>query len=152
MRAASPVLYGEDYRFEFGKSWTLRGGEDAQAVIVTSGRAVHEALSAADECAKRQVAVQVIDMPSVDEEALARLAASGKLIVFAEQNNGFLWQNHARMALRRRCSPGKAIAINALDKEGKPQFIHSGLYEELTEAFGLSARKIADTITKGLRA
>ena len=152
MRAASPVLYGEDYQFEFGKSWTLRGGDDARAVIVTSGRAVHEALSAADECAKRQIPVRVIDMPSVDDETLASLASSGKLIVFAEQNNGFLWQNHARMALRRRSSPGNAIALNALDKEGRPQFIHSGLYEELIDAFGLSARQIADTITKGLRA
>src|SRR5215469_7776314 len=152
MRAASPVLYGEDYQFEFGQSWTLRGGDEAQAVIVTSGRGVHEALRAADECAKRQIGVRVIDMPSVDEETLTNLAASGKLIVFAEQNNGFLWQNHARLALRRRFAPGNAIAVNALDHQGRPQFIHSGLYEELIESFGLSARQIADTITKGLRA
>ena len=152
MRAASPVLYGEDYRFQFGKSWTLRGSADDQAVIVSSGRGVHEALAAADECAKRGIGVGVIDMPSVDDELLAYLARSEKLVLFAEQNNGFLWQNYARVILRRRCGAGRAIAVNALDAAGRPQFIHSALYEELLEAFGLSPGRLADVIVKGLSA
>ncbi len=152
MRTPSPVIYGEDYRFEFGKAWTLRQSVDDAAVIVSSGRAVHEALAAADECGRRGVGVGVIDMPSVDEEALASLARTEKLVLFAEQNNGFLWQNYARVLLKRRCGAGRAIAVNALDGEGKPQFIHSGLYEEFLEAFGLSPRQLADTIVKGLKA
>jgi len=152
MRAASPVLYGEDYRFEFGKAWTLRGSADDRAVIVSSGRGVHEALAAADECAKRGIQVGVIDMPSVDEELLADLASSKKLVLFAEQNNGFLWQNYARVILRRRCGAGRAIAVNAQDAAGRPQFIHSALYEELLEAFGLSPARLADVIVKGLSA
>ena len=152
MRAASPVLYGEDYRFEFGKSWKLRGGTDDQAVIVSSGRGVHEALAAAEECAKRGIPVGVIDMPSVDEDCLADLARSEKLVLFAEQNNGFLWQNYARVILKRRCGAGRVIAVNALDAAGRPQFIHSALYEELLEAFGLSSGRLADVIVKGLSA
>ena len=70
MRAPSAVLYGQDYRFEFGKATALRESADDKAVIVSSGRGVHEALAAADECAKRGVRVGVIDMPSVDEECL----------------------------------------------------------------------------------
>ena len=30
------------------------------------------------------------------------------------------------------------LAINTLDADGRPQFIHSGTYEELIEAFGLT--------------
>lgn len=152
MRAPSPVIYGEDYRFEFGKASILRQSAAESAVIVASGRAVHEALAAADECGRRGIGVGVIDMPSVDEEVLARLACMDKLVLFAEQNNGFLWQNYARVVLKRRCGAGRAIAVNALDGEGKPQFIHSGLYEEFLEAFGLSPRQLADTIVKGLKA
>ena len=152
MRAPSAVLYGHDYRFEFGKATALRESADDKAVIVSSGRGVHEALAAADECAKRGVRVGVIDMPSVDEECLADLARSEKLVLFAEQNNGFLWQNYARVLLKRRCGAGRAIAVNALDAAGQPQFIHSGLYEELLEAFGLSPGRLAEVIMKGLSA
>ena len=73
-------------------------------------------------------------------------------MLFAEQNNGFLWQNYARVLLKRRCGAGRAIAVNALDAAGQPQFIHSGLYEELLEAFGLSPGRLAEVIMKGLSA
>jgi transketolase C-terminal domain/subunit len=152
MRAASPVLYGEDFRFEFGRAWTLRESPEDSAVIVSSGRAVHEALAAAELCAARGVAVRVIDMPSVDEEMLLSLAESEKLVVFAEQNNGFLWQNYARVLLRKGVRAKGVIAVNALTKEGTAQFIHSGLYEELLEAFGLSPLRLAETVMKGLSA
>ncbi len=32
----------------------------------------------------------------------------------------------------------RLVAVNTLDADGKPQFIHSGTYEELTAAFGLT--------------
>ena len=150
MRTPSAVLYSSDYRFEFGKSWALRESPEDTAVIVTSGRAVHEALAASAECARLGIKVGVVDMPSVDEETLLNLGSSGKLMVFAEQNNGFLWQNYARVALRHRRGFGRVMAINALDANDRPQFIHSGLYEELLDAFGLSPRLLADAIVRGL--
>src|SRR5438445_12777615 len=45
MRTPSAVLYGGDYRFDFGVGQMLRAGD--RAVIVSSGRGVHEALAAA---------------------------------------------------------------------------------------------------------
>ena len=38
------------------------------------------------------------------------------------------------------------LAINTLDAAGRPQFIHSGTYEELTEAFGLTPAQIARAV------
>jgi transketolase len=153
MRTASAVLYGEDFRFEFGKASVLRETPDDAAVIVTSGRAAHEALAAAEQCAARGVAVSVIDMPSVDEQMLLKIAESGKLAIFAEQNNGFLWQNFGRVLLSKGATTqGRAIALNTLSHEGKPQFIHSGLYEELLEAFELSPRQLAERVVKELAA
>jgi transketolase C-terminal domain/subunit len=136
--------------FEYGRSWTLRESAEDRAVIVSSGRGVHEALKAADECATRGFPVSVVDMPSVDETTLLKLMASGKPIVFAEQNNGYLWQSAVKTAARSGKPLGRMIAINALSPENRPQFIHSGTYPQLMEAFGLAPRQIADRITRSV--
>ena len=78
MRTPSAVIYGRDYVFEFGKGHVLRETGDDAAVIVSSGRGVHEALAAADECAARGLTVGVVDMPSIDEDLLVELCESGK--------------------------------------------------------------------------
>jgi transketolase len=155
MRTDSAVLYEPGYEFRFGQGFRLRQNHGEAAVIVSSGRAVHEALAAAAICAKRGVEVGVVDMPSVDEELLIKLSESGKLLVFVEQNNGYLWQNFLKTAYRFRDRRGAAgfdrvLAINTLDASGRPQFIHSATYEELTAAFGMTPKAIADSIENGL--
>jgi transketolase C-terminal domain/subunit len=154
MRTGSAVLYPDSFEFEFNKAWLLRESAEDQAVIVSSGRGVHEALAAANMCAKVGVNVSVVDMPSVDEAMLSRLYDSGKLLVFAEQNNGYLWQNFLKTLYRHKKRAGdlsRVLAINALDRDGRPQFIHSGTYEQLMAAFGLAPAQVAETILKELR-
>jgi transketolase len=148
MRAPSAVLYDESFTFRAGKAHALRTHADDAAVIVSSGRGVHEALAAADLCAARGFGVSVVDMASIDDEYLAQLCGSEKVIVFAEQNNGYLWRNFARVLLERRLSlkhPERVLAINAL-RNARPQYIHSGTYEQLLDAFHLSPESIAQTI------
>lgn len=148
-RAAYGVLYDADFVFEFARGYTLRESPDDAAVIVSSGRGVYEALAAADECARAGVAVGVVDMPSIDEGMLMRLSASGKLLVLAEQNNGYILQNLLKVLYHNRTPDPpfrRMIAINTLTAEGKPQFIHSGTYEELIDAFGLAPRQLAASI------
>ncbi len=95
------------------------------------------------------LSVGVADMPSVDEELLRRLHDSGKALFLAEQNNGFLWQNLLKVLYRKRklhSDTCKIVAINTLSPDEKPGFIHSGTYEELTQAFGLSSSQLAETV------
>ena len=140
-------------------------GADA-AVIVSSGRGVHEALAAAGECAARGLPVGVVDMPSIDEDLLIDLFDSGKVLCLAEQNNGFILQNLLRILYRRRTDArvasglgrsgdglNRVLAINTLDADGRPRFIHSGTYEELIHAFGLTPSQIAarDRRARGLK-
>jgi transketolase C-terminal domain/subunit len=150
MRTPSAVLYGPDYRFELGKGYILRESADDVAVIVSAGRGVHEALGAADECRKLGFNVGVVDMPSIDEDLLMALCESGKLVCLAEQNNGFILQNLLKSFYRRRHSSSAPLsnvaAINTLDRQGRPRFIHSGTYEELIEAFGLTPVQIARAV------
>jgi transketolase N-terminal domain/subunit/transketolase C-terminal domain/subunit len=145
MRTPSAVLYGDDYVFEFGKGQVLRQKPDDRAVIVSSGRGVHEALAAAAMCP----GVSVVDMPSIDAQLLLELYDSGKTIVIAEQNNGYIWQNLLKVIWRHRgerAGTGRILTVNTLSAEGKPQFIHSATYEELIEVYGLSGPKLAERV------
>ena len=154
MRTPSPVIYGSDYTFEFGKGEILRQSEADAAVIVSSGRGVHEALSAAAECAAHGIAVGVADMPSIDEDLLIQLYESGKVLCLAEQNNGYILHNLLKILYRHRkprwAGVENVLAINTLDRNGRPHYIHSGTYEELTRAFGLTAAQIAAAVRNRL--
>jgi transketolase C-terminal domain/subunit len=149
MRTPSPVLYDGDYAFDFGKGYVLKQSA-RDAVIVSSGRGVHEALAAAALADERGLSVGVVDMPSIDDSLLLDLVESGKVVCLAEQNNGFILQNLLKVVFRRRrglVHMSNVMAINTLDAGGKPQFIHSGNYDELIEAFGLTPSAIAAAIT-----
>ena len=146
MRTPSAFLYDTDYTFEFGRGYPLKQSADDAAVIVSSGRGVHEALAAAQACEAEGLQVGVVDMPSIDEELLVELVESGKLVCLAEQNNGYLLQNLLKVLFRRQRGLQhlkNVLTINTLDADGKPQFIHSGTYEELIDAFQLTPTAIA---------
>lgn len=150
MRAPSAAVHGDDFVFEFGKGYVVRESVRDEAVIVTSGRGVHEALEAAELCAAKGAGVAVVDMPSIDEPLLLQLAQSGKLICIAEQNNGYIWQNFVKAIGRRPAgTPNpRVLALNTLDAGGRPSFIHSATYEELLDAFGLSPAQITEAICR----
>jgi transketolase len=162
MRTPSAVLYDAGYQFELGKGSLVHGAMTDAAYIVSSGRGVHEAIAAARLCANSGTAVAVIDMPSIDDDLLMQLSASGKVVCLAEQNNGYILQNLLKVQHRRDSGSGPrntrggqtahVLSINTLDRDGKPQFIHSGTYEELIEAFGLTARHIAAAVMGALDA
>ena len=147
MRTPSAVIYGPDYAFEFGRGHVLRESADDAAVIVSSGRGVHEALAAADVCARarreRRRRRHAVHRRGPAAGACASRASSSCL---AEQNNGYILQNLLKVLYRRGDRPrqlDRILAINTLDADGRPRFIHSGTYEELIEAFGLTPAKIA---------
>ena len=151
MRTESAVLYSGEYEFSFGKGYRLRQSEYERAVIISSGRGVHEALDAAKILSHRGIGTGVVDMPSVDETMLTELAASGSLLVFAEQNNGYLWQMFLKTTYRNRRQVAadvlqRVTSISTLDREQRPQFIHSATYEQLIAAFGLTPQAIAETV------
>jgi transketolase C-terminal domain/subunit len=155
MRTPSAVLYPHDYVFEYGRGAFVHGTREADAFIVSSGRGVHEAIAAARECAPRGIQAAVVDLPSIDAGLLTELCSSGKAVCLAEQNNGYILQNLQKIAFERRHQQGgdlfqRVLAINTLGSDGRPRFIHSGTYEELIEAFGLTPQKIAAAVSGAL--
>jgi len=149
MRAASAVLYGSDFVFDYGKGYRLRGGEEEQAVIISASRGVYEALSAASLLKKEGIEAGVIDMPSFDPDMMAALARSGKLVILAEQNNGFLYKRTKETFFGKE-ETGRIIALNTLDSKGERRFIHSATYDQLLEHFTLSPAAIAQRVRSEL--
>jgi len=95
--------------------------------------------------------VTVVDMPSIDDALLLQLYDSGKLVLFAEQNNGYIWQNFLKVLYRHRkisADLSRVATINTLDSQGRARFIHSGTYEELADVFALTAERIAAFLEK----
>ena len=151
MRTGSAVIYGPDYSFEFGRGHVIRQALGDNVIVVSSGRGTHEALGAAGLCAKKGIGVTVVDLPSIDDTLLLQLYDSEKLLIFAEQNNGYIWQNFLKILYRHRQASAdlaRVATINTLDEDGRPRFIHSGTLEELEEAFGLTPAQIAAFIEK----
>ena len=156
MRTPSAVLYDAGYQFEFGKASFVHGGADRRRLH----REQRPGRARGDRgCARmrgiRSAASAVVDMPSIDEELLLQLSATGKVVCLAEQNNGYILQNLLKVRHRRGRDQEQAspvLAINTLDRDGRPQFIHSGTYEELIEAFGLTPPHIATALMRAMEA
>jgi len=145
MRSPSAVLYGPDTEFDYGRGYWLKCREDSAAVIVSSGRGVHEALKAAALLESEYgIEADVIDMPSVDENLMEELYNSGKTVVFAEQNNGYLWAEfRKRMFDKEKNGAGCFLSLNTADDFGRPQYVHSATYDGLIAQFNLHAEGLA---------
>jgi transketolase len=145
MRNASPVLYDSSYIFEYGKGYFLRGGEDSIAAVVTSGHGVLEAITAAEILEKDGISVAVIDMPSYDSELLGRLVQADKTILFAEQNNGWLFDTFSRDCLQNQLAinTSKILQLSTRDNYNRLQFIQSGTYEQIRDVLSLCPDSIA---------
>ena len=150
MRAPSGVIYDQAVDFEFGKGYILREHANDSVIIISSGRGVHEALAAAKQLEQDGMMVGVVDMPSIDEQLLLDLYDSGKMLLIAEQNNGYIWSEYRKVLFKscKTIDTARLFPVNTLDKNGKPQFIHSATYSQLLHQFGLAPEQLAETIRK----
>ncbi len=150
-RSPTGTLYGKDFTFAYGRGYYLKKCDQPQAVVISSGRGVYEALEAHALLQKESVEIDVIDMPSVDEDLFHKVAETDTMILFAEQNNGYLYNEFKRITYSITRPQGASThALNGTDERGKPQFIHSGTYDELIESFSLGGSDIAVYIRNNL--
>lgn len=152
LRAASQVLYGSSFAFEYGKGYTVHSTASVDAYVVSSGRGVHEAISASKNLMEKGIAVEVVDMPSIDAELLVQLYKSGKPVIVAEQNNGYIWQQFQKVLFSQEgeLNLKQLYPIN-LTQNGELSYIHSGTYSELAAHYGLDADGLGKTISKLLK-
>ncbi|WP_204524812.1 hypothetical protein [Confluentibacter citreus] len=152
LRAPSKVIYSDDFKFEFGKSYSVVQRDSVHAYIVTSGRSVFEAMDASDILLGNGFNVNVIDMPSIDSNAIIELYNSGKPVFIAEQNNGYLWTNFRKVLFSSLESiHTKNMHPINLTANGEINYIHSGTYSELAEHYELNADKLSKQILNILK-
>jgi transketolase len=87
-REPSPVLFGTDYRFEIGRSVTMRQGADV--TLMSTGVQTARVFEAADILSRRGIEATVLHLPTVkplDQEGIVEAArASGFVVVVEEQS------------------------------------------------------------------
>ena len=144
----NPIVYKKDYKFEIGKSITLREGKDIS--IFCAGAMVHQSLEAAKTLETRNVSSKVVNMHTIkpiDNASINEACNFSKLIVSVEEHNiiGGLGTAIAERLVKNNKSP-KLLTIGIDD-----QYSKGGSYKFLQEKHGLSSDKIVGNILKNLR-
>ena len=144
-REKTAKLYDAGEAFPIGGSKVLRRSDADRATVVGAGVTVFEALKAADALDAEGVAVRVIDAYSVkpiDAEALRMaLGETGTLVVVEDH-----WvEGGLGDAVLEALAAGGALSgrVIKLAVTGLPG---SGTADELREAAGISAARIAETV------
>ncbi len=142
-RPKTPVIYGNDEKFEVGRAKVLRHSDHDRATIVAAGVTVFEALKAHALLAGEGIAVRVIDLYSVqpiDRETLCGAArATGGLVVTVEDHyaHGGIGDAVLAALAAERVEVHK-LAVREIPRSGRP--------DELLEKYGISARAIVEQV------
>lgn len=138
-RLAVPFIYDESFKFEIGKGYEIKKGNDV--TIIATGIMTSEALKAADMLKEEGIDARVIDMPTVkpiDAEIVAKAAKETGAIVTAEEHNIIGGLGSAVTEVVCDTCPVPVVRVGVMDKFGK-----SGDAKVVLKLFGLSAENIA---------
>jgi transketolase len=147
-RAAVPVLYDDDYRFELGRAYVLREGRDI--TLAACGVMVERALGAAELLSAEGVSAEVVDVSTIkpiDEQTIAASVAKTGAVVACEEHSmyGGLGSAVAEVIGERAPAPLRRVAVRDL-------FGTSGEPEELMHHFGLTAEDVAAAAREAIAA
>jgi transketolase len=145
-RDALPVINNEDYDFRIGKAVTLREGSDV--TLFTCGVMVARALDAADILAKEGIIAKVVNVHTVkplDGDAVSSAVKETGCAVTCEEHSIIGGLGGAVCEYLSGICPTPVVRLGVNDIFGQ-----SGKPEELMEAYGLTARHIADAARKAI--
>lgn len=141
-RLATPVIYDEKQKFEFGKAVQI--GEGTEATIFATGVVVSEAIKAKEELEKQGINVRVVDIHTIkpiDKETIIRCAKETKKLISIEDHSVIGGLGTAISEVLIEEYPTKLIKMGIKDEFGK-----SGKATELLEYYGLTAKNIIEKI------
>jgi transketolase len=144
-REKTPILYDAGEAFPVGGSKTVRSSDADRATIVGAGITVHEAMKAAETLSAEGTAVRVIDCYSIkpiDAGALRDALDRTGLLVTVEDHwpeGGLGDAVLAALGAEGELS-GRVVKVAVDEMPG------SGTPEELRDAAGISAERIASTV------
>ncbi|MGG7079026.1 transketolase family protein [Clostridium sardiniense] len=146
-RAAVNVINDKDtYKFELGKGVTLKEGNDL--TIVATGIMVDAALEAAEMLSKDGISARVINIHTIkpiDRELLVKAAKETGALVTAEEHSVIGGLGSAVSEVLTEEYPVPVLKVGVQDKFGE-----SGKPNDLLEAYGLTAKDIAEKAKKAI--
>lgn len=87
-RYATPLIYEDSQKFEFGKGVQI--GEGTDATVFATGVTVSEAIKAKEELEKQGINIRVVDMHTIkpiDEELIIKCAKETKKLISIEDHS-----------------------------------------------------------------
>lgn len=137
-RSSVPDVFGEGYRFEWGKAVQLAEGADL--TIIAAGIMVSPARRAADELTQAGLSARVLNMHTIkpiDKEAVIRAAAETGAIVTCEEHSiiGGLGSAVAEVLVENAPVPMERVGV--LDRFGE-----SGVPDALLAKYNLTVADI----------
>ena len=141
-RLATPVIYNENQKFEFGKAVQIGDGEDA--AVFATGVTVSEAIKAQENLKQRGINIRVIDIHTIkpiDKEMIIKCAKETKKLISIEDHSIINGLGTAISDVLTEEYPTKLIKMGIKDTFGK-----SGKASELLKYYNLTAEAIEKTI------
>lgn len=145
-RLAVPVIFDDDYEFEWGKGKVLTEGSDV--AILATGLMVNEALMAAEQLKNEGIAARVINIHTIkplDEELVVKAAKECGCVVTAEEHNIIGGLGAAVCETLSENCPTPVVRVGVNDEYGR-----SGPAVELLHLFGLDAAHIVEAARKAI--
>ena len=143
-RYATPVIYDENQKFEFGKG--IQIGEGTDATVIATGLCVSEALKAKEELEKEGINIRVVDIHTIkpiDKELIVKCAKETKRIITIEEHNIIGGLGTAVCEVLSEEYPIKVTRLGINDRFGI-----SAPAKELVPYFKLDANSIIEEIKK----
>lgn len=143
-RLATPIIYGENQKFEIGKAVQI--GEGTDATIFATGVTVSEAIRAQEILENKGIKVRVVDIHTVkpiDKDMVIKCAKETKKLISVEDHNVIGGLGSAISEVLTEEYPVKLLRMGINDTFGK-----SGKAIELMQYFGITAENIVEKVEK----
>lgn len=143
-RAATPIIYDKNTKFEFGKGIQFGNGKDA--TVFATGIMVAEALKAKEELEKENINIRVIDIHTIkpiDKEIIIKSAKETKKLISVEEHSIIGGLGTAISEVLTDEYPVKLIRMGMKDCFGR-----SGNAMKLLEYYGLTSKEIIENVLK----
>lgn len=143
-RLATPIIYGENQKFEIGKAVQI--GEGTDVTIFATGVTVSEAIRAQEILENKGIKVRVVDIHTVkpiDKDMVIKCAKETKKLISVEDHNVIGGLGSAISEVLTEEYPVKLVRMGINDTFGK-----SGKAIELMQYFGITAENIVEKVVK----
>lgn len=137
-RAETPIIHGEDDKFEIGKANIIKAGADL--TVIVTGVMLHRVIEAAKMLENDGISVNIIEIHTIkpiDKECIAKAAAATGAVLTVEEGNvlGGLGSAVCEIAAKEKSAFVDCVGINDC-------FAESGDYNKLLDKYGLSVNEI----------